>query len=421
MNFSAKFIWTFLSNIFYAASQFFILSIIAKIGGPEEVGVFTYALAISSPFFLFLNVKLRSIVLTDVENQNRIEQFILLRNVTNWIAVILVILIAIIFRVNSYQFIAIIFFCLSKVFEMKIDIFYAFYQKNNRYDIVGKSTFLRGGISFFLAAIFYYFFEDIISVMISFLISNAIIYYFYDYPNVRRIESIERITILSKENRKKIFSIFIIALPLGVSTIIGSLNTNFPRYLIEAKLGIYELGIFSGLVYILIIGNTFLTAISQIVTPKLAKFSNENDFKSFISLLIKIQIFGLLLSSMFIVIFSIANKQIINLLFSSEYTDYSNVLMILIYGMVFLYSSVFFGTGITSLKLFKIQPIIHLIGLITTIISSLALIESMGLEGMAISLLLNYIVISICYIVTIIYVLSRKIRKINHVAHVKEV
>src|SRR4051812_34551462 len=51
--------WTFSGNIVYAATQFFILSVIAKIGGPGEVGIFTLSLAIVSPIFLLLNVKLR--------------------------------------------------------------------------------------------------------------------------------------------------------------------------------------------------------------------------------------------------------------------------------------------------------------------------------------------------------------------------
>lgn len=243
-SFINKFSWTFFSNILYAISQFIILSAIAKIGGPEEVGLFTLAMAIVSPIFLLLNVKLRSILLTDQKNENSFFDFYRLRNITNIISIFLVLIILLVLNLENYLIITTILLALSKNFEMKSDIYYGFYQKNNRYDLVGKSTLARGVFGSSLAVGSYYIFESIIFVMASLLISNFLIYMFYDKRNGFKIGSKNIFSIENKKGLKKIYYLFLLALPLGISTVIGSLNTNFPRYLIEAELGLYDLGIF---------------------------------------------------------------------------------------------------------------------------------------------------------------------------------
>lgn len=410
-SFIEKFSWTFLSNILYAASQFLILSIIAKVGGPKEVGIFTLSMAIVSPVFLLLNVKLRSVLLTDQKIDNTFIDYFNLRNWTNSISLLLIIIIALFLNLENYLLFSIILLALSKIFEMKSDIYYGLYQKKNRYDLVGVSTLFRGTLSAILAVCSYYIFQTVISVMLSLFISNFIIYLLFDKKKGGKLVLNSISTTERKSEKKNLYSLFFLALPLGVSTVIGSLNTNFPRYLIEAELGLYELGIFSALTYLLIIGNTFLAAISQVVTPKLASLAHNEKYKQFINLLLKIQAIGMFLSILFVFVFYYWGIEIITIIYTEEYAAYHNILMVIVIGIFFLYSSVFLGTAITSLRLFRIQPFINATGLVTTIVSGLIFIKSHGLLGMAFSILLNNIVISISYITCIVYILKKRSSK----------
>ena len=405
---SIKISWTLFSNLFYAATQFFTLSLIAKLGGPEEVGGFTLAMAICSPIFLLLNVKLRSVVLTDFKQENTAIEFVKLRDFTNIASIFIVFVIILLIDISNYLKLAILFLAISKVLEMKIDIYYGFYQKQSRFDLVGKSTILRGFLNLILAFTSYFIFRNLVAVMLSFVISNFAIYCLYDRKASKLIEPSLQNNRKKNINYKKIYSLFILALPLGISTVIGSLNTNFPRYIIEKELGLYELGIFSALTYLLVIGNTFLSAISQVVTPKLAYLSSQKSYRSFIKLLALIVLIGTIISLIMITIFYFFGEGILTILYTSEYAEYKDILMIIVCGMTFLYSSVFLGTAITALRLFKVQPIVNGIGLLVTILSSIVLINIYSLKGIAIALVLNYLIVSLCYLICIISIFKKR-------------
>lgn len=409
-SFLNKVSWTLASNIIYAATQFFILSAIAKIGGVEEVGIFTLALAICSPVFLFLNLKLRSIILTDQENQNSFSEFFYLREYTGYLGILFVAVIGWLLNLDLYIYVSLLILALSKFFEMKIDLFIGYYQKSKRYDVAAKSIILRGTSSLISVVIIYFYTRNMVFVMASMLISNLIFYYFYD----KRI--IEKTLLLNHRKRpkfKKLNKLFVFALPLGISTVIGSLSTSFPRMIIENKLGLYELGIFSGLSYLLVIGGTFLSAISPVVTPKLASYGSNHDFAAFASLLKKLVFFGFLVALMLNVTFAFFGKEIISIVFSEEYAKHYKVLMIIVFGVTFLYSSVFLGTALTALRVFKFQPLINGLGLIALVISSFLLIDKFQLIGMAYAVVINYFVVSIGYLSAIIFVIKSMKEKKN--------
>jgi len=402
-----KLSWTLIGNLIYAATQFLTLSMIAKLGGPTEVGIFTFTLAITSPIYLFFNVKLRSVILTDQSNENNLDDYFQLRNLTNLFALILIIVVSILLKLELYIFTSVILLGIAKMFEMRMDVNYGVYQKKDRFDLVGKSTILRGLINFLLAFIFYYLTKNIISIMLAFIITNLLIYILFDMKNMNKITF--NIT-QTKPSIHRLVKLFLLALPLGVSTVIGSLNANIPRYIVENKLGLYELGIFSGMTYLLVVGNTFLSSISPIVTPKLAKLGQEKDYNSFIKLLLKLIGIGSAISMIMIFVFGVFGKEIITLIYTEDYAEYHNVLMIIISGIVFLYTSVFLGTAITALRKFKVQPRIHLVSLIAITLTALLLIENYGLVGMAWSLFVGYVITSLGYLISIVLVL-REFRK----------
>ena len=64
-----NFSWTFVGNIIYAASQWGMLVVLAKLGSPEMVGQFTLGLAVTAAIILFANLQLRQIQTTDVDRR----------------------------------------------------------------------------------------------------------------------------------------------------------------------------------------------------------------------------------------------------------------------------------------------------------------------------------------------------------------
>src|SRR5206468_6244817 len=63
----------------------------------------------------------------------------------------------------------------------------------------------------------------------------------------------------------------LIALPMGIVTMLGSLEFNIPRYFLERHVGVVELGVFSALAYVVLGGNALIGALGQSAVARLAR------------------------------------------------------------------------------------------------------------------------------------------------------
>src|SRR4051794_16358727 len=61
----ANFTWTFVGNVIYAACQWGMLVVLAKVARPETVGNFALALAVTAPVIMLTNLQLRAVQATD--------------------------------------------------------------------------------------------------------------------------------------------------------------------------------------------------------------------------------------------------------------------------------------------------------------------------------------------------------------------
>lgn len=62
-----NFSWALNGAIFYVLSQWALLIILAKLGGPTVVGRYTLGLAITAPIILLSNLQLRTLLASDVQ------------------------------------------------------------------------------------------------------------------------------------------------------------------------------------------------------------------------------------------------------------------------------------------------------------------------------------------------------------------
>jgi O-antigen/teichoic acid export membrane protein len=174
-----------------------------------------------------------------------------------------------------------------------------------------------------------------------------------------------------------------LSLPLGVTTMLISLNTNLPRYFLESHSGAYELGIFAALAYLFVAGSTVVSALAQSASPRLAKYYASRDVYPFRRLLVRLVAIGLLLGSAAVLVALVAGRQILTILYEAEYARYVEVLLWLTLAYALSYAASFLGVGMTAARYFRVQPVVF--GLLTavTLLLSFLLIPQYGLYGAA--------------------------------------
>lgn len=390
-----NFSWTFGGNVIYAASQWGMLIVIARLGTPELVGKFSLALALTAPIMLLSNLQLRGIQTSDAERRFAFRDYLSLRFITTILALLISIGVASLgIYVDSRSLIIAV--ALAKSCESISDVFYGLLQQNERMDIIAQSLILRGLLSLATLTAIMYLTSSLLWGVIAMTISWAVILLLFDIPRstgiTYQLNQIQRDAPRTSSPSKRLTSLVVLALPLGITMLLVSLNTSIPRYFIEHDLDTYTLGIFSALSYVLIAGRTIITALGHSASPRLAKFYAARDKHAFRSLASKLIGVGALLGICGIAASIIAGKLLLSMIYGPEYGAYNHVFVLLMTASGIIYIASFMGYIMTAAQYFSIQaPLFTGVVLISGLACWL-LVPTYGMTGAALAAIISAVV-----------------------------
>jgi len=391
-----NFTWTFVGNAVYAACQWGMLSVLAKLGSPGTVGQFALGLAITAPVMMFLNLQLRGIQATDASGQFVFGHYLGLRMAT--ILVSLVVIFGLI-RFGDYEWqmgLVILAIGGAKAVESVNDIFYGLFQQRERMDLVACSMLIRGPLSLITLASGYYLTRSLLVSVLGVAFCWTIVLLCYDIPRASHLVrscGLERgidsrcqplmTTISPSWESESLLRLTWLALPLGMVMLLNSLNTNIPRYFIQKELGDAQLGIFAAMAYFLVAGNTVVAALGQSASPRLAKYFAARNINAYCRLLLRLAAIGVSLGMLGILLAVAAGGPLLTVLYSAEFSKQVDVLVWLMIGATFTYIAAFLGYGMTAARRFGVQlPLFALVAASVTVLSYL-LVPAWGLVGAA--------------------------------------
>jgi O-antigen/teichoic acid export membrane protein len=416
-----NFSWTFVGNIIYAAAQWGMLVVLAKLGSPEMVGQFTLGLAVTAPIILLANLQLRQIQTTDVERKYQFGDYLGLRLICLSLSVVAILIITLVAGYRGETSLVILAIGLSKIIESISDLFYGLFQYHERMDRIAISLMIKGPLSLLLLGIGVKLTGNVLGGSIGLVIVWALVLIFYDLPNGASIlrtsallqnretaeTSSQNLLLQPRFNLVDLRSLVELSLPLGLVMMLLSINANIPRYFIEHYLGERELGIFSALSYLMVAGNIVVSALGQSASPRLAKYYAAGKSQDFKSLLLKTLTIGALLGGVSIFMVAIAGKQIITILYRPEYAEYGYLLMLLMVVAGIGYLTSFLGYAMTAAQYFRVQMPLSTLATGLSAIFCFWLVPSQGLIGAVIALIISVFVHFIVSLGIIFHVLLK--------------
>lgn len=408
MNFS----WTFVGNIIYAACQWGMLIIFARLGSPEMVGQFALGLAITAPIFMFSNLQLRGVQATDALQTYQFGDYLGLRLMTTLIA--LLALVGIVLMAGYAPITALVVLCvgLAKAFETISDVFYGLLQQRERMDRIALSKIIKGLLSLVAVGAGIALTGSIVWGVAALALTWAGMLLFYDMHSARRILTSSddpgdspwhRMT--PSRNMGTLLRLAWLALPLGLVMMLISLNTNMPRYFIEYFLGTEELGIFAALAYLMVAGNIVINALGQSASPRLAKYYAAGDRNAFLRLLFMLSGIGMVLGLGAVGAAALFGEEILMLLYGAEYARQDLFVWLMVAATIF-YMASFFGHGMTAARYFQVQFPLFVVVTVTTVLSCFWLIPMHGLYGAATALIIASCVQIIGSLIIVLYAVS---------------
>lgn len=393
----ANFSWTFAGNVIYAASQWGILVVLARLGSPEMVGQFALGLAVSAPVILFANLQLRAVQATDAQRKYRFGDYFGLRLLTTFLAYFIIIGIVLITGYGTDTALVILFIGLAKAFEAISDIFFGLLQQHERMDRIAKSLMIEGPATLVVMSIVLWLTRSLVLATAAMALVWGLQLVLYDVRSgwlLLRAQVGDGAWALIRPQFRAatLRRLAWLALPLGVVMMLISLNTNIPRYVIEATLGEAQLGIFAAMAYLMIAGSTIINALGQSASPRLAHHYSTSDYAAFWRLLSRLLLVAVGLAIAGLLVAIALGEPLLSLIYGAAYAQHADVLVLVVIAAGIGFVAAGFGYGITAARYFRAQIPVSLLVVLTTALAAWQLVPAHGLRGAALTLIIAIVV-----------------------------
>ncbi len=359
---------------------------LAKIGSPEMVGRFALGLAITAPVMLFASLALRAVQATDARREYHFGDYLALRLTTTFLALIVIAGIVLVGGYTGETGWVILLIGLAKAFESISDVFYGLFQQAERMDRVCWSMTIKGSLSLAALTLAVFVTHRVWAGAAALAAAWALVLVLYDIPTgsslVSRSTS-QRSGLLPIWHWPTLFRLARLSFPLGVTMMLISLNTNVPRYFVQHYWGERELGFFAAAAYLIVAGTTVVSALGQSASPCLAHYYATGGTTRFRTLLAKLLGVGALLGLSGIIIPLVAGREILTLLYTSEYARMANVFTWIMMAAAIAYPASLLGYALTATRHFTIQPFVFGAVALVNGLLCLVLIPRYGLTGAA--------------------------------------
>jgi O-antigen/teichoic acid export membrane protein len=367
----SNFAWTFAGNSVYAAGQWAILSLIAKLGNSAMLGQYALALAVTAPILMLSHLNLRAVIATDAAARHPFGDYLIARAAATSLGLLAIVTIALLAN-TAEAALVILAAGIAQSAENVSDTFYGALQRQERMDRIARSMMARAALSAAALGVVIWWTRSLVPAMAALAAARLAILLLYD---TRTGEPIA-FTNLSSQLR-----IIRTALPLGIVLMLVTLNSNLPRYAIERSLGTRGLGAFAAVAGFMTAGNTVINALGQSATPRLARHFLDGDRAGFRRIALRLGAIAAALGAAGAAGAALVGAPLLRLLYRPEYMAYTGLLVAVMAAAIPVYVASTLGYLITSARAFDAQlPLFCLVAASCATASAL-LVPRYGLMG----------------------------------------
>jgi O-antigen/teichoic acid export membrane protein len=384
--------WTLAGNLFYGACQWGMLSVLAKSGSPATVGQFTLGLAVAAPVFTFTNLQLRSVQATDARSEGTFADYFTLRLLATGIG--LVVICSLLLLVASAKEVGavVLLVAIAKCIECMSDVTAGLLQKQEQLDRVGISLVLRGSASALVFAAIFAYLHSLLLAVAGMAGVWLAVFFLYDLPSARAL--LPGKDALFRFHPRTLGKLLMLSLPLGWVATLSSLNTNIPRYLLQHYLSSADLGIYAALAYLTAVINLVVLALGQSAITRLSRMFAAGEFRQFRWLLLKLSMFGVLITVAGVPLAFLFGQRLLTLLYGPAYGDHVGLLALFMGAAGLSTIGSFIFCGASAARSFRVQVPVYLAATLAGVGCGIVLVPKHGLMGAGIAFLLSVAVIA---------------------------
>jgi O-antigen/teichoic acid export membrane protein len=403
----SNFAWTLAGTVVYAGCQWGMIVVLARLGDPSMVGALNLGLAVTAPVFMFANLNLRGVQATDARREFEFSDYLGLRLLTIATAILVVAGIVLISGYSPTIVGVVLLVALAKGFESLSDVFYGLSQRHERMDRIAVSLVARGVLSLGVLAVAVLLTRSILWGTAGLAAAWALVLAFYDIPGAQHLVTD---ALRPRWNRATLTRLVSMTLPLGLAMFLISLNTNIPRYFIEGNFGLHDLGIYSALFTLTMVGSTIELAMGHAAHPRLAAHFAAGEQTAFRSLLFKQLAVASVLALGGVLGAFLIGRPFLGLVYGSEYAEHASLLPWILLGTGIGYVASQLNFGMTAARSFFIQAPLFVAVITVTFTACALLVPTYGLTGAALAIVCGFGFQLVAASVIMTVILRREVR-----------
>jgi O-antigen/teichoic acid export membrane protein len=355
----SDFAWMLSGNVLYSACQWSAVLVFAKLGSPEQVGEYALGVAISAPIVLFANLQLRALVASDVKNQFSFGQYLTLRMISLGAALLVLAGVVACTQANWRLGGIIILVGLGQALEFISETYYGLMQKYERMDRLSRSLMLKGPLSLAALCAVFYATRSVVWALVALTLGRLIVLLAWDSRLAFAGKGAAAPAVRLEWNATIMRHLLRLALPLGMISMLGSLNSSVPRFFIEAHCGSAELGIFSAIASLLNAGTLVVSALGQSIFVPVAKAYEAADRARYRDFVLQAAALGGFLGGAAVLAAALFGRQILTRIFRPEYGKHADIFVwLMIAGTITFIAS---GLGYVMTAARSLRPQIPLL------------------------------------------------------------
>jgi O-antigen/teichoic acid export membrane protein len=371
-------------NAAYVVGQAAMLIELAQLSTPDILGEFTLALAITTPLIMLTRLSLRELLATDAGGSYRVGDYLAVTGLTSPLALLAIWLVsALLYTPERTAVILVV--GVGKVLESFSFLTYGLRQKHGRNRRVAVSLTLRGMVGVGALAAGLEGGGSLIWAVSALTLGWLLVLLVVDLPGARRLAG--RRGGGSWLRPRAAVRLAWLAMPLGLSTVMISFQESLPRVLLEKVAGTFELGVF-GVMGLLAQGaSTVAYAVGQAASGRLGGLFVARQSSELKKLLWRVTGVCLAWGAACLLAAAAAGRQVLDVLFGSEYAPYQTLLILVMCGGVFGMAFVPISFGLIAAR--KLWAYLLVSGALvgTAAIGAVVLIPRFGAAGAAWSLI----------------------------------
>lgn len=263
-------------SIFYYICQWILTVLVVRLDSFETSGYLSLAMTASSSFSAITLFGMRNFQVSDVKAEFSSKEYYGSRIITCIVSLGACMVYAVAMTKSFYNFACITLFMMIRVAEGLADVFHGINQKYDRFDLIGISYILRGGVSVFSFTIGLIVTHNLATTLLIMAILNLVIMIVFDRRKTGRLENISPIVW-----KKHVFQLLACCVPLVIFNFLLSMENLIPKNILERIMGADELGIYSSIASPTLVVQVMASMIFAPFLPQLTMLYAEGKLDAF--------------------------------------------------------------------------------------------------------------------------------------------